>query len=103
MNHFPRLFAALLLALLTTQSLGADRPNILFIYTDDHSYRTISAYEQSYPWANTPNIDRLAARGVRFEYAYIGTWCMGRLDLFRATLARRAAEIMNNNVATDDK
>ena len=53
-----------------------ERPNILFIYTDDHSYRTVGAYPQSYPWVRTPNLDRLAAEGVRFEYAYIGTWCM---------------------------
>jgi arylsulfatase A-like enzyme len=55
---------------------AADRPNILFIYTDDHSYRTIGAYPQSYPWVKTPTIDKLASEGVRFEYAYIGTWCM---------------------------
>ena len=52
------------------------RPNILFIYTDDHSYRTLSCYEGAEPWVRTPNIDRLAARGVRFTHAYIGTWCM---------------------------
>lgn len=53
-----------------------ERPNILFIYTDDHSYRTVGAYPQSYPWVRTPAMDRLAESGVRFEYAYIGTWCM---------------------------
>ena len=54
----------------------SERPNILFIYTDDHSYRTVSAYPQAYPWVKTPTIDRLAREGVRFESAYIGTWCM---------------------------
>lgn len=53
-----------------------ERPNILFIYTDDHSYRTISAYPEAYPWVRTPNIDRLARRGVRFTAAYNGAWCM---------------------------
>lgn len=53
-----------------------ERPNILFIYTDDHSYRTVGAYPQSYPWVRTPAMDRLAESGLRFEYAYIGTWCM---------------------------
>ncbi len=52
------------------------RPNILFIYTDDHSYRTLSCYEHAESWARTPNMDRLAARGVRFTHAYIGSWCM---------------------------
>jgi arylsulfatase A-like enzyme len=57
-------------------SSAASRPNILFIYTDDHSYRTVSCYEGAHTWARTPNMDRLAARGVRFTHAYIGTWCM---------------------------
>jgi len=52
------------------------RPNILLIYTDDHSHRTVSCYPEAYPWVKTPNIDRLAAKGVRFTHAYIGTWCM---------------------------
>jgi len=52
------------------------RPNVLFIYTDDHSYRTVSCYPEAYPWAKTPNIDAIAQRGVRFSAAYIGTWCM---------------------------
>ena len=34
-----------------------DRPNILFIYTDDHSYRTVSAYPEAYSWVRTPDID----------------------------------------------
>ena len=55
---------------------AADRPNILFIYTDDHSHRTIGCYPESYPFVKTPNIDALAENGVRFKYAYIGTWCM---------------------------
>ncbi|MBK9166532.1 MAG: sulfatase-like hydrolase/transferase [Bryobacterales bacterium] len=53
-----------------------DRPNILFIYTDDHSHRTVSAYPEAYPWVRTPNIDKLAKEGVRFTYAYCGAWCM---------------------------
>jgi arylsulfatase A-like enzyme len=51
-------------------------PNILFIYSDDQSHRTVGCYPEAYPWVRTPNIDRLARRGVRFAHAYIGTWCM---------------------------
>lgn len=51
------------------------RPNILFIYTDDHSYRTLSCYPEAYPWAKTPNFDRLAKMGIRFTAAYNGSWC----------------------------
>jgi len=55
---------------------AAEKPNILFIYTDDHSHRTIGCYPEAYDWVKTPNIDALAKNGVRFRYAYIGTWCM---------------------------
>jgi arylsulfatase A-like enzyme len=78
----PPLTSFLRLCLITASLLGsntvaaADKPNILFIYTDDHSYRTLSCYEDAEPWARTPNMDRLAARGVRFTHAYVGTWCM---------------------------
>jgi len=52
------------------------RPNILFILTDDQSYKTVGCYPGSYPWVKTPNIDALAAAGVRFERSYLGAWCM---------------------------
>ncbi len=52
------------------------RPNILFIYTDDHSYRTLSCYPEAFPWVKTPNIDALAASGVRFNASYNAAWCM---------------------------
>jgi arylsulfatase A-like enzyme len=58
------------------QAEAKQRPNILFIYTDDHSYRTVGCYPEAYDWVRTPNIDALAKRGVRFTHAYIGTWCM---------------------------
>ncbi|MHC4795094.1 MAG: sulfatase-like hydrolase/transferase [Planctomycetota bacterium] len=54
---------------------GPKRPNILFIYTDDQSWRTLSCYNGR-PWARTPNIDRLADEGVRFTYAYAAAWCV---------------------------
>jgi arylsulfatase A-like enzyme len=75
MKSLPSLLSVLL-ATLGQLLFAAEKPNILFIYTDDHSYRTLSCYEGAEPWAETPNMDRLAARGVRFTHAYIGTWCM---------------------------
>jgi arylsulfatase A-like enzyme len=52
------------------------KPNILFVYADDHSPKTVSCYENAYPMARTPNIDSLAASGVRFRASYLGSWCM---------------------------
>jgi arylsulfatase A-like enzyme len=76
-----RLFIALVVGSLvpgfwTLAATAASRPNILFIYTDDHSYNTVSCYEGAHTWVRTPNMDGLARRGVRFTHAYIGTWCM---------------------------
>jgi arylsulfatase A-like enzyme len=45
-----------------------DRPNILLIFTDQHRLSAVSAYGET-P-CRTPNIDRLAREGVRFERAY---------------------------------
>ncbi|MDF1812685.1 MAG: sulfatase-like hydrolase/transferase [Verrucomicrobiales bacterium] len=53
-----------------------EKPNILFFFTDDHSYRAVSAYPEAYDWVKTPNMDALAEKGVRFHHATIGTWCM---------------------------
>ena len=55
---------------------AAERPNILFIYTDDQSHRTVSCYPEAHPWVKTPNIDSLAHTGIRFAHCYMGTWCM---------------------------
>lgn len=75
MKHPASFIVAILLAAISV-GVGDTRPNILFIYTDDHSHRTVSCYPEAYPFVKTPNIDSLAQNGVRFKYAYIGTWCM---------------------------
>ncbi len=45
-----------------------DRPNLLFIMSDDHAAHAISAYGSRIN--ETPNLDRIAARGMRFDRAY---------------------------------
>jgi len=52
------------------------RPNILLIFADDQSYKTLGCYPEALPGVRTPNIDRLAASGVRFHGAFLGAWCM---------------------------
>jgi len=73
-----RLFLAGLFLALGGRLLAADaaRPNILFIYADDQSYKTVSCYREAPDWVSTPNIDRLAERGIRFDRCYLGAWCM---------------------------
>lgn len=57
------------------QSATQKRPNILFIFTDDQSHRTVPSYEDALPWAKTPHIDQLAKEGIRFKHAFAGPWC----------------------------
>lgn len=45
------------------------RPNIVFIMADDHAYQAISAYNKSF--IHTPNIDRIANKGVLFTNASV--------------------------------
>src|SRR5579862_8042161 len=52
---------------LLCQSAGA-RPNVVFIMADDMGYADVSCYGR--PDLSTPNIDALAAAGVRFLQAY---------------------------------
>ena len=58
------------------ETATAQRPNILFIYADDQSYKTLGSYGAGPDWIKTPHVDRLAQRGVRFERSYLGAWCM---------------------------
>lgn len=44
------------------------RPNILYIFTDQQSASAMSCAGN--PDVKTPNLDKLAARGIRFEHAY---------------------------------
>jgi arylsulfatase A-like enzyme len=47
----------------------AKRPNILFIFSDDHAYQAMSAYGSRIN--HTPNLDRLAREGMLFRNALV--------------------------------
>lgn len=61
----------------TLAASAADRPNFLFIYTDDQRHDAMSVVQKEqgerarFPWFTTPNMDRLAAEGVRFRNAFV--------------------------------
>lgn len=46
---------------------GQQRPNILFIFADDHAWQAVSAYQHPLNLVETPNIDRLAKGGMIFH------------------------------------
>ena len=45
------------------------QPNILFIMADDHASKAISSYDGGINY--TPNIDRIANEGMRFDHCYV--------------------------------
>ena len=54
---------------------AAQRPNILFIFTDDHAAHAISAYGSKIN--TTPNMDRLANEGMLFKKCYVSNAICG--------------------------
>ncbi|MBC7903454.1 MAG: sulfatase-like hydrolase/transferase, partial [Gemmatimonadaceae bacterium] len=60
----------LLLGLSLNAAAQKDRPNVLYIMSDDHDANAISAYSKTL--INTPNIDRIAKEGAIFTNAFVG-------------------------------
>jgi arylsulfatase A len=68
-----RLTLSVLVSLLTAaHAVAADRPNIILIMADDHGYECAGCNGGGY---KTPNLDALAAGGVRFTHAYATPLC----------------------------
>lgn len=63
------LFVGLLFSCGEKKSEVAERPNIIFIMSDDHAYQAISAYSNHL--IETPNIDRIAKMGMLFTNASV--------------------------------
>lgn len=54
-------------------SPAAERPNVLFILTDDQGWPTLGCYGNRH--VPTPHLDRLASEGLRFTQAYATPQC----------------------------
>ena len=78
------------------RAVAASTPNIIFILADDLGFNQLGCYGST-P-IKTPNLDRLASRGIRFTQAYAGnTVCSpSRVSLFTG----RDGRLMENNSNT---
>jgi arylsulfatase A-like enzyme len=58
------------LFLFASSAFGQQRPNIIYIMSDDHDADAISAYNKKL--ISTPNIDRIASEGILFTRCFVG-------------------------------
>jgi len=63
--------------------MAQDRPNIVFIITDQQRFDTIRAH--GYDYMDTPNLDRLVEEGISFDQCYVtaASCAPARASLFK--------------------
>lgn len=62
-------------ALLPALAAAQERCNIVYIMTDDHTAQMMSCYDNRF--VETPNLDRIAADGVKFTRSYVANSLSG--------------------------
>ena len=66
-----------LILLITSSFISyGEKPNIIFILTDDQRYDEIAAIG-NFPWMKTPNLDKMVNEGIHFENAFVTTSLCG--------------------------
>ena len=72
----------LLLPVLPATLAAQGRYNIVYIMTDDHTAQMMSCYDNRY--VQTPNLDRIAADGVKFVNSFVANSLSGPSQIGRA-------------------
>lgn len=68
-----RLLGGGLLLIAAKSAPSQGRPNVVLIVSDDHGYADVSCHQHPKE-ISTPNIDRIARRGVRFAQGYVSAY-----------------------------
>jgi N-acetylglucosamine-6-sulfatase len=80
------------------QLRGADRPNIVFIVTDDQRWDCLSC--AGHPFLKTPNIDRIASEGAYFNNMFVTQpLCSPSRAAFLTGKYNHANGVINNTAA----
>jgi N-acetylglucosamine-6-sulfatase len=93
---YVKIFALLLSLIYSGSLLAANKPNLVFILTDDHRYDMLSLHD-SFPFIQTPNIDRIANEGALFNNAFVTTSVCSpsRASFLTGAYAHRHGVIVN--------
>ena len=102
MKRFIRMILAGLLLPVVAKAAPA-RPNILFIMADDHAWQAVSAYGEGRHLIQTPNIDRLAHEGMRFDGCLVNNSLCGpaRASILTGTYSHINGFYNNGNCRFD--
>lgn len=89
MRKLSILFLLLIIVSIKAKAQTEKQPNILFILADDLGAGDL--HSTGHPYAKTPNLDKLADQGIRFERAYMAAaWCApSRYGLMRGLYPAR--------------
>jgi arylsulfatase A-like enzyme len=86
------------------------KPNFLFVYTDDQRWDAMSVVQKEhgdkgrFPWIKTPNMDRLAAEGVRFRNMFVvNSLCAPSRASFLTGCYGHVNGIVNNHTPFNEK
>jgi arylsulfatase A-like enzyme len=100
-NRLSRNCLALVLALLSPLLAAVERPNIVFILSDDHRWDAMGV--MGHPYIDTPNLDRIAAEGVLFENAFVtSSLCSPSRASFLTGVYPQLHGVQNNFTAWDN-
>ncbi len=97
-------FAVVSLVGITRALADAQRPNFIFIVTDDQRWDALSIVQKEqgerarFPWLQTPHMDRIAAEGVRFRNAFVTlSLCSPSRAAFLTGTYNHVNEVTNNH------
>ncbi len=84
-------------------AMGADRPNILFIFADDLTCQAISTYGDKRQLLETPQMDRIARDGMRFDRCLVTNSICGpsRATILTGKYSHRNGFYNNSNSRFD--
>ncbi|MEM1442864.1 MAG: sulfatase [Verrucomicrobiota bacterium] len=100
----PALLVVAFLCLLVNFSPGSDRPNIVFVFSDDHATQAISAYGGPLAEiAPTPHLDQLAADGMLFHRCMVTNSICGpsRATILTGKYSHKNGFFMNEKTRFD--